>query len=223
MRFTMSLRWRTVKGEVAKNPVFHKKAGFFLLGRANILEKDWFYYAIFTTKKVVKQPKDLNGLKISTGVMGIPFIKGLGAAALTIEKSEMYTAAQTGVIDGYINPVDQMIGTGLEKVTKYMIDHTFGGAAQLTIINQKKWDSIPKNLQDLIKEIQLEMEPIWAKQGTDIMRRDKQKLLGLGMVPVTFSSNDAKWFVNLFYDSLWKENIKRYPKEAAKTKEMMTK
>ena len=30
MRFTMGLRWRTVKGEVEKNPVFHTKTGFFI-------------------------------------------------------------------------------------------------------------------------------------------------------------------------------------------------
>jgi len=30
MRFTTGLRWRTVKGEVEKNPVFHSKAGFFI-------------------------------------------------------------------------------------------------------------------------------------------------------------------------------------------------
>ena len=30
MRFTTGLRWRTVKGEVGKNPVFHTKAGFFI-------------------------------------------------------------------------------------------------------------------------------------------------------------------------------------------------
>src|SRR4030042_2722966 len=29
MRFTMGLRWRTVKGKVEKNPVFHTKTGFF--------------------------------------------------------------------------------------------------------------------------------------------------------------------------------------------------
>jgi TonB family protein len=30
MRFTMGLRWRTVKGKVEKNPVFHTKIGFFI-------------------------------------------------------------------------------------------------------------------------------------------------------------------------------------------------
>src|SRR4030042_165620 len=30
MRFTMGLRWRTVKGEVEENPVFHTETGFFI-------------------------------------------------------------------------------------------------------------------------------------------------------------------------------------------------
>jgi TonB family protein len=30
MRFTIGLRWRTVKGQAEKNPVFHAKAGFFV-------------------------------------------------------------------------------------------------------------------------------------------------------------------------------------------------
>ena len=34
MRFTISLRWKTVKGKVEKNPVFHLKAGFFIVQAA---------------------------------------------------------------------------------------------------------------------------------------------------------------------------------------------
>ena len=108
----------------------------------------------FTNSKLpIKSPADMKGLKIR--VMETPvyvnMVKALGAAPTPIAWSEVYTALQQKVVDGQENPVATIVQAKLYEVQKYMIldGHSYG--CDFFLINEKFYQSLPKDTQELIK------------------------------------------------------------------------
>jgi TRAP-type C4-dicarboxylate transport system substrate-binding protein len=110
-------------------------------------------YAISTTKPV-HHLSELKGMKLrAIGVYG-EFAQALGAAATVIPGAELYTALQLGTIDGLIYDTEACVATGLEKFFKTSIvkPNLNAGAGQW-VINKKTWDSLPKDLQEVIENV----------------------------------------------------------------------
>jgi tripartite ATP-independent transporter DctP family solute receptor len=74
------------------------------------------------SKRSIRTPEDMKGLKIR--LMQVPIhietYKALGAAPTALPFSELYTAAQTGVVDGFENAVGTLYTSKLYEVGKYL-------------------------------------------------------------------------------------------------------
>jgi C4-dicarboxylate-binding protein DctP len=106
------------------------------------------------SKREIRTPADMRGLKIRT--MSMPahmkIVEDLGASAVPIPWQELYTALQTGVVDGqenafYILPVPK-----LEEVQKYVIadGHVYG--LGLIIFNEKWYQNLPEDLKGVVRQ-----------------------------------------------------------------------
>ncbi len=89
-----------------------------------IISSNWIYGDRHTlTKKQVKTPDDLKGMKIRVA-NSMVFIKGfasLGATPTPLALGEVYTALQQGVVDGLENPLTTLDGGKFQEVAKYLI------------------------------------------------------------------------------------------------------
>jgi TRAP-type C4-dicarboxylate transport system substrate-binding protein len=77
----------------------YQKLGIRILGG----QDSWGYRNVVTSKKEVKKPEDLRGLKIRTiqAPTDVAALNAMGANATPMAFGEVYTALQTGVIDGF--------------------------------------------------------------------------------------------------------------------------
>lgn len=95
-----------------------KKTGLKVLG---ILDSGG-YFAISNSKRPVKTLEDMNGLRIRT--MTLPtheaIIRSLGGKPTPLPWAEVYTALQTGVADGQMNPVPIIAFAKFDEVQKYL-------------------------------------------------------------------------------------------------------
>ena len=85
------------------------------------------------TKRVVKTPADMKGLKIRTVVADLPqeLVKALGASPTPIPWPELFSSFQTGVVEGSKNGITDIMGmkfpeAGLKNVT--LDGHAYMGA-----------------------------------------------------------------------------------------------
>ncbi|MBU2227972.1 MAG: DctP family TRAP transporter solute-binding subunit [Proteobacteria bacterium] len=105
------------------------------------------------SKRVVKSPDDLKGLKIR--VMETPLyvtmVKSLKADPTPIAWPETYTALQQKVVDGQENPVSVILQAKFAEVQKYLTldGHTYG--ADFLIINEKVFQGLSKEHQQILK------------------------------------------------------------------------
>lgn len=80
------------------------------------------FFQLTNSRRPVRSPEDMKGLKYRT--MTIPihmeFMRSLGASPTPIAWAEIYTALQTGVVDGQHNPVPIIKIGKLEEVQDYL-------------------------------------------------------------------------------------------------------
>lgn len=95
-----------------------KKTGLKVLG---MLDSGGFF-AVSNSKRPITSLEDMQGLRIRT--MTLPthqaIISSLGAQPTPLPWPELYTALQTGVADGQMNPVPMIAFAKFDEVQKYL-------------------------------------------------------------------------------------------------------
>jgi len=116
----MSTAWEVFDGwygEKIKRSIY-KKTGLRCL---EILDQGGFFH--FTnSKRPIHDLDDIKGIKFRTMTLPshIVFFRSMGASAIPIAWAEVYTALQTGVVDGQHNPFAPILGSKLYEVQKYL-------------------------------------------------------------------------------------------------------
>jgi len=105
------------------------------------------------TKRRVRTPEDLKGLKIRTVVADLPqeLVKALGASPTPIPWPELFTSLQTGVVDGSKNGITDIMAmkfpdAGLKYLT--LDGHAYMGA--LWWMNNAKFEAMPPELRRVV-------------------------------------------------------------------------
>jgi TRAP-type C4-dicarboxylate transport system substrate-binding protein len=111
------------------------------------------YRSFTNNRKPVRSARDMQGLKIR--VMESPaemkIVSSMGAAPTPIAWVELYTALQTGVVDGQENSAATIISGSLYEVQKhYTLDeHTLSLA--VFAVSEKWFQGLPKDVQNAVE------------------------------------------------------------------------
>ena len=104
---------------------------------------------ISSATRPIATPKDLENFKIRVPVSPLwtSMFSAFGSAPASINFAEVYTALQTGVVDGQENPLAILSNFKLYEVQKYvsMTNHMWDGFWMLS--NRRSWGSLPDNVQ----------------------------------------------------------------------------
>lgn len=108
----------------------------------------------FFFKDEVTDINSLKGLKIrvSSDPVMTGMVSGLGASATTVPFTELYSALQTGVVDGAEQPTANYKSNAFQEVAPYfMMDGHTLGAVQL-IITDTAWNKLSEEQQGYVQE-----------------------------------------------------------------------
>ena len=105
-------------------------------------------------KKPVHKLEDLAGLKIRAATpMLTTMVKTLGAIPVSIPAPDTYTALERGTVDGTIFPWEAISSFKLAEVLRHHVDIGLYVAPLFTMMNQKKYDSLPPDLRKVIDDL----------------------------------------------------------------------
>lgn len=106
----------------------------------------------FFTKEPVNSIADFKGLKlrVSNDPVMTGMVKGLGASPTVVAYNELYSALQTGVVDGAEQPIANYKSKAFYEVAPNMIldGHTLG--AIQVIISDASWKKLTENQQKVL-------------------------------------------------------------------------
>ena len=108
----------------------------------------------FFTREPVAGIEDLKGLKlrVSNDPVMVGMVEGLGASATPVPFGELYSALQTGVVDGAEQPIANYKSNAFTEVANNLIldGHTLG--AIQAVITDNAWGKLTENQQAAIME-----------------------------------------------------------------------
>ena len=108
----------------------------------------------FFTKEPVTGIEDLKGMKlrVSNDPVMNGMVEGLGAYPTVVSFGELYSALQTGVVDGAEQPIANYKSNAFDEVAPNLIldGHTLG--AIQVIITDEAWDKLTPEQQDVLTQ-----------------------------------------------------------------------
>ncbi|WP_240464767.1 TRAP transporter substrate-binding protein [Modicisalibacter sp. 'Wilcox'] len=108
---------------------------------------------IHTADKKVETMEDMQGLRLRTPSPAVSqMLTALGATPQGLPPGEVYENIQKHVIDGTVFPWDPVKSFGLNEVLHYHLDAGAYTVPFFFVMNQRKYDSLPENVQACIDE-----------------------------------------------------------------------
>ena len=105
-------------------------------------------------RKEIKEPGDLNGLKMRVGGFAGQVLSKLGVVPQQIAAGDIYPSLEKGTLDAaeWVGPYDDE-KLGFQKVAKYYYYPGWweGGAMLNNFINIEKWEALPPAYKSIIK------------------------------------------------------------------------
>jgi len=141
------------------------------------------------TKKPVRTPDDLKGLKVR--MMGNPLfvdtMNAMGGNGIAMAYGEVFSALQTGVIDGAENnPPSYFTANHYNTPAKYYAQTNHLIIPEILVMSKVAWDKLSKDDQALVKtlarEAQMEQRGLWDKSVADYS--GKLKAAGIQFIDV---------------------------------------
>jgi tripartite ATP-independent transporter DctP family solute receptor len=175
---------------------------------------DYGMVDLFTTKKLVRKPEDLKGLKIRIvgGKMTTETFKALGASPVFITATEVYMALSKGATDGLITGFNSVYSRKYYEITKYSTKLNLFFSLFPTIMNAKFWQSLPNEVKGTIQEVGKEaegkIEKLSEEQEIDYINKCKEK----GMM-VHYPTDEERALFLEAVKPVWEDFAKRYGKE----------
>ncbi|MBP2636855.1 MAG: C4-dicarboxylate transporter [Firmicutes bacterium] len=138
----------------------------------------------FYTKNPVKTPDDLKGMKIRViqNAINIDLMKAFGASATPMAYGEVFSALQTGVIDGAENNAPSYLTANHNQAVKNYVLDSHQRVPEVLMMSKATYDKLSEEDRALIKQaaqdsVQYQREQ-WDKYEKDAM----DKLIKSGVV-----------------------------------------
>lgn len=175
------------------------------------------------SNKPVRKVDDFKGqkLRIVSSKVVEAQMRSVSAIPQVMAFGDLYTALQTGVVDGHENPTNVIYPSKMYEVQKYLTisDHSYHGYAVIT--NQKFWKGLPPDIRTqleaalaettdwfhkaTIKESQEGLDAIAKSGKTQIIRLTAEERLGWKKAMIKTHTEMADRVGRPFLESIYKE------------------
>jgi len=120
-------------------------------------------------KRPVAKLEDLDGIKLRVmqNNVFLDSFKTLGANAIPLPFSELFSALETKAVDGQENPYNTILSSKFYEVQKYLTVTNHVYSPWIVLASKKWWDGLSKDEQKLLLDA--------AKKSRDFERKDTRE------------------------------------------------
>lgn len=137
---------------------------------------------ITNNKKPIVKPEDLKGIKLRTpkGKWRVKMFQAYGANPTAMAFSEVFTALQTGTMDGQENPFVQIYSAKFQEVQKYisLSGHVYTPA--FPTMGLKRWQSLPADVKKVLEAEAKATQAFVYKMAADLDKSLLTKITAAG-------------------------------------------
>lgn len=121
------------------------------------------------SKRPVTKAEDLDGIKLRVmqNNVYLDSFKLLGANAVPMPFSELFSALETKTVDGQENPVNTILSSKFYEVQKYLSVTNHVYSPWIVMVSKKWWDQLSKDEQKVLQDA--------ARVSRDFERKDSRE------------------------------------------------
>jgi tripartite ATP-independent transporter DctP family solute receptor len=121
------------------------------------------------SKRAINRMEDLDGIKLRVmqNNVFLTSFKTLGANAVPMAFSELFSALETNTVDGQENPFNTILSSKFYEVQKYMTVTNHVYSPWIVLVSKKWWDQLSKDEQKILQDA--------AKTSRDFERKDTRE------------------------------------------------
>lgn len=166
----------------------------------------------FFKDKKVTSVNDMKGLKIrgQEGSIYLEAIESLGASPVSVAFSELFSAMQTGLVDGAEQPLSGYVNNQFQEVSKYYLMDGHETSPNIVLMSEITWNSLTPEDQKTIKDCFAESNTYFEKLSDE---KDKEylQIIEDADAEIIYPDNPDEWraAVQPVYDE-YGEEYKEY-------------
>jgi len=173
--------WRVVQGPIGRELL----DGLGQVGLLGLAYYDSGSRNFYTTQRPIRSVEDLRGLRIRTqqAQVVLDMMEILGADAVPMAFGEVYSALQTGVIDGAENnfPSYGPFGVRHFEVAPYFTLNAHSRVPEIIMISKATWDRLSAEDRALVREAALASVPVQAALWDALVDRSRAAVIEAGV------------------------------------------
>ena len=151
-----------------------------------------FRHMTNNVRPIVK-PEDLKGIKlrVPSGIWRVKMFKAYGANPSPMAFAEVYSALQSGVMDGQENPLAQIWSGKFHEVQKYisLTGHVY--SPSYIVVSESFWQKLPPDQRQVIERLALEIGDFCRATGERLDRELLEKMIASGTTKVNDVDKEA--------------------------------
>lgn len=149
------------------------------------------------TQAPVKTLENLKGMKIRSTGLSAKVAQALGGIPVAMSQGATYEALQKGVVEGTFTPIETLKGWRQAEVIQYTTDCFDIGytTAMFVVMNKKKWNALPKDIQDIIHEVNAEWVNVHGNTWDQVDIEGRNYTLSRGNDIIQLSEKENKRWI----------------------------
>lgn len=135
------------------------------------------------SKKEIRLPDDLKGLKVGAAGMAAQITELCGGTPVSIQTPEAYMSLDRGVIDALFLSWGMVAARQIQEVSSYFLERNLTQLSLVAVMNLKTWNELPPDVRKIIDDLEHEAllfrtkqhmgltgfaKGLWAKAGRTI-------------------------------------------------------
>ena len=171
-------KWEKLNGEVGQE-LLGTLDGSGLVGLAFYDSGERSFY---NSVRPIETPADMEGLQIrvQSSDLAIAIVEALGASATPMEYGEVYSALQTGVIDGAENNFPSYYTSGHYEVAKYFTVNGYQGTPEVLLASQSLWDEMSDEDKQAFREAAQESVAVQREAWAELTEESRNAVVEAG-------------------------------------------
>lgn len=145
-------------------------------------------------RHAVAKLEDIKGLKIRTLQSPIPIelFNSLGANAVPLPYTELYTALETGTVDGQENPFANILNAKFYEVQKYLTVTRHQYNPQIVLVSKKFWDGLNDEEKAVLQSAAVEARDFQRKVSREVDAKALDEIKATGMQVTELSPEETQ-------------------------------
>ena len=154
--------------------------------KLNMVVVSWFdagARSVYTRNRAIRTPEDMRGLKIrvQTSDLFIDLMRALGANPVPLPFGELYTALQTGVVDGAENNWPSFESQRHYEHARFYSTTEHSNVPEIVVVNKQRWDRLSPADREIVRTAAREASALQRRLWAEREKQSRERVIAAGV------------------------------------------